>query len=247
MVESLKNLLRTTEARLTPRTLEVAFAGHTLKFQRSLWWVNETQHFFDQEIVPYFAPVQRNPEEIRTIIDAGAATGLFAVAASKKYPRAAFHCFEPSPRQRILLGRNLKRNGLGPERAEIFHYGLWDRETDLAFRTIGAMSAIEEVSHLAGQLSFTERVPVIPLDVWCERRRPERIDLIKMDIEGAEIEALRGAVRVLERHRPELLVMAYHEREGTRAYERCAEFLEQRGYACREVAGVAGFLHGVPR
>ncbi len=247
MLDLLKNTLRLAEARLTPRTLDVVFDGHRLTFHRSVWWVNESQAGFDEEILPYFAAVQREPATIRAVLDAGAATGLFAVAASHRFPAVRVHCFEPSHRQRILLTRNLRRNGLGPERADVSELGLWDRETSLAFRTIGAMSAIEEASHLAGRLRFAEQVPVVPLDLWAERRGLERLDLIKMDIEGAEIEALRGAVKVLERHRPELLVMAYHEREGSRTFERCADFLEARGYQTREVAGVPGFLHAVPR
>lgn len=246
MFEPLKNALRNAEARLTPRTLGVQFEGRTLRFHRSIWWVNESQESFDVEIAPYFPPIERPVSEIQNVIDAGAATGLFAVAAALRWPACRVHCFEPSTRQRILLGRNLRLNGIDAARVTITLAGLWDREDALAFRTIGAMSSIEQVSDLAGRLSFGEQIPVLPIDLWSERAGDARIDLIKMDIEGAEIEALRGAERVLAQHRPELLIMAYHERGGTRTYEACAEFLRTRGYRLREVAGVSGFLHGVP-
>ncbi len=247
MFEALKNALRVMEARFTPRTSALQFEGEELRFQRSLWWVNESQPCFDEEIVPYFEAIQRPSASIRTIVDAGAATGLFAVAACRRFPQAVVHCFEPSLRQGVLLRRNCRLNALGPNRVEIDESGLWDRETTLAFRTIGAMSSIEEVSHLAGALRFAERIPVSTLDLWNARRQPGSVDLVKMDIEGAEIEALRGAVELLRQHRPELLIMAYHDRGGTRAFERCAEFLETHQYTCCEVPGVSGFLHATPR
>jgi hypothetical protein len=64
-----------------------------------------------------------------------------------------------------------------------------------------------------------------------------------MDIEGAEVEALEGARSVLTRWRPELLVQAYHERNGSRTYERCAALLADLGYACREATPGSGLLH----
>lgn len=245
MFETLKNAIRVAEARLTPRHTQLRFGQRPLSFHRSIWWVNESQADFDAEIAPYFAAVERPPAEVKVVLDAGAATGLFAVAAAAHWPGCRVHCFEPSQRQRILLERNLRLNGIPPERVTIDACGLWNREAALAFRTIGAMSAFEEASELAGRLSFGEQVPVVSLDHWAERRGLERLDLIKMDIEGAEIEALQGAERSLARWRPELLVMAYHLREGTRAYERCAEFLASRGYRTRELPGVSGFLHAV--
>ncbi|MBS0659699.1 MAG: FkbM family methyltransferase [Verrucomicrobia bacterium] len=244
MFESLKNAIRTAEAHLTPRTSEVAFQGRTLRFRRSLWWVNETQAGFDEEIRPYFEAVEA--KRFHHIVDAGAATGMFTVAAALLWPGSRIYGFEPSTRQRVLLQRNLKLNGIEPGRVSVEPFGLWDREESLAFRTIGAMSAFMAVSELSGQLSFGESVPVVPLDSWRQRVGAGRVDLIKMDIEGAEIEALKGAQETLEKDRPELLIMAYHLRDGGRTYEKCARFLETLDYIAREMPGTSGFLHGVP-
>ena len=50
------------------------------------------------------------------------------------------------------------------------------------------------------------RVAALPLDDWAERRFLPRLDLIKLDVEGAERHVLRGADATLRRHRPILLV-----------------------------------------
>ena len=245
MFDSLKNFVRSIEARLTPWTTEIQFHGRSLRFHRSLWWVNETQYNFEEEILPYFAAIQRPVDEIKCIVDAGAATGLFAVAAAFEYPSADLRLFEPSRRQRILLARNFHLNEIHSPRAQVFETALWNRPASLTFRTVGAMSAIEATSHLAGQLTFNERVQAMTLDDWCEHHAPTRLDLLKMDIEGAEAEALIGARRSIERFRPELLIMAYHVRDGARTFERCASELVSCGYVVNEIPGVSGFLHAV--
>lgn len=245
MLDSLKNYVRTIEARITPRTTEVQFRGHALRFYRSAWWVCENQSIFEQEIVPYFACIERPVSELKCIVDAGAATGVFSIAASRIFPDAHFTLFEPSVRQRVLLERNLRLNGLDTKQVNVFETALWNREETVTFRTIGAMSSIESASHLAGKLNFTERVATITLDEWCQRTDLPRVDLVKMDIEGSEIEAIAGAKRTLSRFKPELLVMAYHLREGGRTFERCANQLSDLGYEISESPHAVGLLHGV--
>jgi FkbM family methyltransferase len=61
---------------------------------------------------------------------------------------------------------------------------------------------------LTGDESGGEEVPVVSLDQYFEDRRPPT--LIKMDIEGAEADALHGAARVIEAARPTLAISAYH-------------------------------------
>ena len=53
-------------------------------------------------------------------------------------------------------------------------------------------------------------VPVTTIDALTEELGLPRVDYIKMDIEGAEREALRGAAHTIERYRPTLMLEAYH-------------------------------------
>lgn len=239
MLESLKQTIRRIEARVTPRESELSFGGHRFSVVRSAWWDDATQTSFEAEIGPYFQALDGRTA-YRAILDAGAATGLFSVTAGLHFPEARLYAFEPSERQRIVLERNLQKAGL-TGRVQIQSAGLWNKNDRLSFRTHGAMSAIESVSELQGKMPFEESVEVVALDRWMEKHSLEALDLIKMDIEGAEIEALEGAVKTLERFHPELLVQAYHIREGTRTYERCADLLKPLGYQFQEVT--PGFLH----
>jgi FkbM family methyltransferase len=211
----------------------------------SLWWDEASQAFFDAEIVPYFKTLAE-ATDYRVIVDAGAATGLFSMAAAVLYPHARVYAFEPSRRQRVLLHRNLGLNGLD-DRITVADMGLWDRNAVLAFRTHGAISSLQSVSQFPPGYPCLERIQVGRLDEWVAETGAGIVGLVKMDIEGAELEALRGAETTLRNHRPDLLVQAYHQRDGTRTLERCATFLGEVGYTCREVGSQSGMLYATHR
>ena len=215
LMDTVKQRIRVCEASIQPRVSRLRVDGAScLKLVRSLWWDETSAEWFQREIEPYFAASKRF-HEYRIILDVGAATGVFSLAACARFPSVKVYAFEPSHRQRILLRRNVLRNAFA------------DRV------------AIEDL--LAG-LPFTERVRALPLDEWHAKQGSIPVNLIKMDIEGAELEALTGANNLLEGSYPDLIVQAYHEREGHRTFERCAELLARHGYICGEVGANSGLL-----
>jgi len=244
-LERLKSAVRLIEARVARRTDALSVDGRELRFIHSRWWSDATPEVFAVEIEPYFRALG-DPARYATVIDAGAATGQFAITACVRLPGARVHAFEPSRRQRVLLSRNARLNGVA-DRLRVWPVGLWNEVTTLRFRTHGAISSIESVSELPKNLAFPERVDVTTLDRWDERHALGRIDLIKMDIEGAELEALEGARGVLARDHPDLLVQAYHRRDGERTLERCAALLASVGYDAREVLDQPGLLRATAR
>ncbi|MGI8438577.1 MAG: FkbM family methyltransferase [Chthoniobacterales bacterium] len=239
----LKRFLRICDGRFSWRTERVQIREHSLRFYETFWWANASQPIFDDEIVPYFDVLteDENPFSPFLIVDAGAASGHFAVAAASLFSQAKIVAFEPSLRQRILLRRNAARNGV--EAVQIEPFGLWNRSDTLPFRTNGAESSFASVSRFDGRLPFPEHVPVLALDQWVAKSQISRLDLIKADIEGAEIHMLEGAVNTLDRFHPRLLLQAYHMVDGTRTFERCAHLLENFGYTISEPH--PGLLYGV--
>lgn len=239
--EAAKRLVRELEARVTPRTREIRVAGKPTRFVHSVWWDNTEQSVFDAEILPYLHALERH--EARYVVDAGAATGHFSVALLQRFPDARIVAFEPSRRQRVLLRRNIALNAKA-DAVRVQPAGLWKEPGEVLFRTHGELSAIEGVSGLPEELEFAESVPMVTLDAWWRSSGWPTIDLLKMDIEGAELEALEGADAVLSECGPRCLIQAYHIRDGARTFERCAAHLERFGYACRESAPASGLLIG---
>jgi len=236
----IKAVVREWEARLTPLK-RIQFIDRTrVQWTRSLWWDETTRDFFQEEIEPYWRALPKR--EFGVVWDLGAASGGFTLSACVRMPRVKVVAFEPSKRQRILLCRNVSRNGLAG-RVRIEPFAAWNRAEDMVFRTHGAISSLKETGEHLGSLPFEETVSAMPLDEWAQRAGNEPADLIKMDIEGAEIEALEGMRGTLMRFKPVLLVQAYHYRGGVRTYERCDRFLREIGYCCHEVVPGTGFLY----
>lgn len=242
--ERLKQAIRVYESRLTPVYRRLRIDRHTLKVVRSLWWDDTSARLFDQEIGPYWKILSRR--SFSTVVDAGGSSGLFTLSICIRMPEARIITFEPSRRQRVLLHRNLRMNHLD-SRVTIIPSGLWNKEAEMAFRTNGAISALQETGGHLRHMPFGETAHVTTLDNWRHGTDCTRVELIKMDIEGAEIEALEGSREVLEHDRPELLVQAYHLRGNCRTLETCRAFLEKHRYVCSEASPAgSGLLHATP-
>lgn len=94
----------------------------------------------------------------------------------------------------------LRRNFGHDSRVLLINKGLYSGTTTLLFRNTGTRASV--LSHQRGL-----GVPVTSID---EALDGGRVTFIKMNIEGAEIEALRGAVKSIRRHRPKLAISVYH-------------------------------------
>jgi FkbM family methyltransferase len=240
MTSRMKAIIREWEARITPTWRTLCIGHDHIRLTRSLWWDETTREFFQEEIEPYWLVIPKR--EYSVVWDLGAASGMFALSVCVRMPCAKVVAFEPSRRQRILLGRNVRRNGFS-DRVNIEPFAAWDRSENMVFRTHGAISSLKETGEHLGMLPFEETVSAISMDEWNSRSGGVPVDLIKMDIEGAEIEALKGMRETLVKFRPVLLVQAYHDRGGIRTYERCEKILREIGYRCHEVVPGKGFLY----
>jgi FkbM family methyltransferase len=165
------------------------------------------------------------------VLDCGANVGMFARYAIDRGAGRVV-CFEPSPRTVEALRRNV------PE-AVIFERGVWDSETNLRFHTHGPNPGADLIAE-DGELAITTTT----IDAIVAALELERVDFIKMDIEGAELAALRGAWNTLLRFRPALAVATEHTAEILENNRRVLEYLKPLGYSvsCGECHVVGGKL-----
>jgi len=122
-------------------------------------------------------------------------------------------CFEFVPENLRLLEANLAANPRLHERVDVVAHPLWHEPGELlAYTADGGQSALLDRTAAtgpeAGRQARTETI-----DQACEAREVERVGFIKLDVEGAELNALRGAVRRIEADRPKLAVSIYHRDE----------------------------------
>lgn len=142
------------------------------------------------------------------VLDVGGCFGDTALYfASRIGPSGRVYTFEFDPVNLEVLRANL---GLNPElaaRIEIVPFALWDvpRET-LRFTPAGRTTSLA----LAGASPGSASVLTTTVDEFVAQRGLGRVDFIKLDVEGAEGNVLRGAGDSLARFRPALALAAYH-------------------------------------
>ncbi len=154
------------------------------------------------------------------VLDCGANVGLATLAVKRAYPRARVTAFEADPAIAAVCARNLARNGAGD--VQVVAAAVWREAGEVAFRQEGSDSgAIEGVAADTRGTSVT--VPAVRLRDFVVR---EPVDLLKLDVEGAEwvlLEDLEGALD----HVRALHVEVHDFDPATRLLPRCLALLER--------------------
>ena len=161
------------------------------------------------------------------VIDAGAYLGHFTVYAAMKVGKTGkVVAFEADPYIYRLLLRNIELNRLTNVLA--VNKGVWSRDTDLAFDSRGNASQI--VTEAAHAKTLVKKIPVIGLDSEMQRLGLPRVDFVKMDIEGAELEAVQGARRLMEHSNCHFAIASYHVVNGIQTSVTLENFFHGTGY-----------------
>jgi FkbM family methyltransferase len=143
-----------------------------------------------------------------TFVDAGANDGLFTLFAARRVgPSGQVWAFEPSPRELLRLKRNVRLNGIGNVR--LFPLALADCEGQAEMKIADdEHSGQNTLGDFAYQIELAgrERVSTRRLDDLVQQECLRPVDVIKLDVEGAELSVLTGASSVLRKQRPLLLL-----------------------------------------
>jgi len=182
-------------------------------------------------------------KEGMTVCDVGAHVGLLTLAAAKYVgPTGRVFAFEPAPEAFATLQRHIQFNGYG-DRAEAIGSVVSDADGVIPFYvykdSMSASLGRDNLNVLSPQrrsdplLRAVEvTVPSVTLDQFCKDRGVEP-DIIKIDVEGAELRVLRGA-RDLMRRKPIVIFCEIHPRQMENCGSTLGEFktfLESVGYA----------------
>jgi FkbM family methyltransferase len=158
------------------------------------------------------------------ILDCGANVGLASLFFRRHYPHARITAYEADPALFAMMRDNLQANGAGD--VETRHVALWTSTGTLTFQCEGSDSGM--ISSLPGAVDGRAvTVPSLRLrDVLAEGP----IDLLKLDIEGAEDVVLADCEPVL--HNVKALVMDLHEFDpSVRQSPRVLELLARAGFS----------------
>lgn len=173
---------------------------------------------------------------ITTIIDGGANVGQFARAASETFEQAKLYCFEPLPD----IAQQCKNNLEDQFRVQVFPIALGSNEgTQQFFRNEYSQASSfldlepEATSNhaLVSNKHESVTVDVTTLDKWAGGLDLQKPLLIKLDLQGYELEALKGATKTLSKA-DYVLVEAAIERtyKGEPGLNDLEQFLKENGF-----------------
>lgn len=179
-------------------------------------------------------------KQSEVILDIGAFTGVYTLAAAASNRQASIHSFEPVSLVFSRLLTNLTANKLGKKvpgtasgRARAITVsnmavGNLDGETHInQFRnelTIGTGASLIEKPNKV--IKHNAKVRQVTIDSYAQENGLNKIDLLKADVEQAELIILEGAHNVLSRNRPSLLI----EVSSRQNLEALSEILGSYGY-----------------
>ena len=116
-------------------------------------------------------------------------------------------CAEVDSVNSSMLDANLAVNAELRERIAVEPLALWSASGErLEYAVAGPSSSLVE----RGRSAEHAEIETVAVDDLVERCGLERVDFLKLDVEGAELHALRGAEATLRRDRPKLAIAAYH-------------------------------------
>jgi len=142
------------------------------------------------------------------VLDAGACFGDTAVYFANVVGEAGkVHAFDPLPAHQAVIDFNVAQNAL-QSRVVAVPLAVGERSSA---HTASRPAASDGVAQPGFSLHATSAdIPLISIDDYARREKLERVDFIKMDIEGYELAALKGARETLARCRPTLAISLYH-------------------------------------
>jgi FkbM family methyltransferase len=178
-------------------------------------------------------------QPVRAILDVGANVGQTATRLRKAFPGATIHCLEPFPDSYESLCRAHANDGLvRPHRLAVAESS--GQRTFFVSRGSEMNSLLPVAAdgdlHMGGPQADVVgeiRVEAITLDEFCAREGIDHVDVLKMDIQGGELMALRGATELLQRQAVDIIysevLFAELYDEGA-SFDQVWRYLEQFGY-----------------
>lgn len=156
----------------------------------------------------YFHPLVQ-PEEGDIVIDGGVSE---AIGAQVQFSRAVgesgrIYGFEPDPVGFCKANERLLKK-CPHQNYKVVPLGLWKGRDTLHFDLAGQGTHVS-----TGGNKNSVACEVISIDEFVAANRVPSVQFIKLDVEGAEADAIKGAIKTITTHRPKLAISLYHKAE----------------------------------
>lgn len=188
-----------------------------------------------------FENLKKRIKEDFCIADIGANIGLTAVDFARSTPKGRVICFEPSTTNYKRLVNHIDLNEL--KNVTAVNKGIGDAPGEYKLYTVCetnlGMNRILSNVEVGDEFNF-EKIVIGRLEDELKAERVEKVDLIKIDVEGFEFEVLKGAKSVLDKDRPILFVELDDDnlKENNSSAAEVVSFLKAMNYKISSAAAL---------
>lgn len=174
--------------------------------------------------------------DCQTVLDVGANRTFWSLTALACFPKAKFYLIEPQQELEAGLQDFCRKH----ENAQYFLMGVGAKKQEqliTIWDDLAGSSFIPEANDILLQQGKQRNVPVTTIDALIQEGM-EVPDLIKMDIQGYELEALRGAASTFGKTEVYILETAFYEfMKGMPLFNDVVKFMDEKGYIVYDFAG----------
>ena len=157
------------------------------------------------------------------VLDLGAFFGSFSIIAAKKVgPSGRVISYEPDRRNFEIMKKNVQESGL--KNITLINKAVFSKKAVLNISSSFADSNVFEKD-----LSKTSKVEADTIDNEIKRLKLKKVDFVKMDVEGAELEIMEGAKSSIKAVK-NWAIACYHKRDGKRTGEILKPLFEKNGF-----------------
>lgn len=156
-----------------------------------------------QQMAGYYGDIPQGG----VVMDVGAHVGLF-VRTALLAGAGKIVAIEPAPDNLECLRRNFAEE-IRAGRVIVYPKGAWDKESTLKMHRVKGNSGGDSVVLQIGP-GDTVDVPLTTIDAMVADLKLPRVDMVKIDIKGAERQAIAGSKETLKRWRPRLAIASEH-------------------------------------
>jgi FkbM family methyltransferase len=152
-------------------------------------------YFLEEDILSCWEATAKG---VKVVLDVGANAGIYSLAALAIQPDASVYAFEPTPEIAARLRATAKLNGLDHL---YVHEAAVSSKNGAAIlkRFRGDLGTNEGMNFISQDLAYSdgESVRTVCLDQFCQDRSIDHVDLLKLDVQGHEHSALKGAEHLI--------------------------------------------------
>ena len=216
------------------KTLKIDVHGVTALFDTSdflsniFFWHGEFSEGYEPSVCEILARLIKNS---KVYADVGGNAGFFSVLPAVMNPDCKIFYFEMDSTIRPLLIRNMKLNKLSEAHITITNAAVGDHDGEIEYLPHPYSFLAKFGNERIDIYDLKYRARVVTLDDYFHRQGVDP-DLLKIDIDGAEMSALRGMSRILKETKPDLLLEVHPillPKFGSSASEVCG-FLRELNY-----------------